>query len=284
MKKGVHRYPTQPLSLQQVREKVEEDTIKVKCGPYNTTGTYEKDHTILDPDEKQILYCVAAVLQAEVVIEEETPLDNVTLFDVECFGEDDPPQVVLNTKADTDDVTKNPYADFEYMARFICLLHKRCRCNPECGIIALVYINRITCKGEFHLTPGNWRNVWVSCVVLAQKMWDDRIFKTADYTDFLSGLRKSDIRDMEREALGLLNFEIGVKASLYAKYYFELRNMYCDFSPEDNNSTVEAVVNVAAPMVEERSHNRRYVKRRSVDSSNKVNSSREHSKKYRKVQ
>jgi len=97
--------------------------------------------------------------------------------------------------------------------------------NPECCIIALVYINRLIGVTGLPLTQSNWKPVVVSAVLLAQKVWDDTPLINADFSILYPALSKKDVNILERKFLSLLNFKLHISPSLYAQYYFELRSV-----------------------------------------------------------
>lgn len=98
-------------------------------------------------------------------------------------------------------------------------------CSSEVNIIALVYVNRLSAS-ELVLTMRNWRAVWLTCIILAQKMWYDVPIKNSVFATMVPPLDKSDLRRLEGRVLQLLEYSIGVKPSLYVKYYFELRQLF----------------------------------------------------------
>lgn len=103
----------------------------------------------------------------------------------------------------------------------------------ECNILALVYITRITSQHKLALTVKNWRGLWISSVILAQKVWDDIPVRTSAFASILPNLTKDHLRKMEMKAFSLLDFCTTVKPSVYAKYYFELRQLFFEISGGD---------------------------------------------------
>ena len=110
--------------------------------------------------------------------------------------------------------------------RFMKLLHKCGKYSVECNIVALVYLNRMSNFKHLALTTVNWRAVWLTCIMVAQKMWDDKPLKTSAFAQLVPPITKGNLKDFEIEALQLLDYSIGVKPSLYVKYYFELRELF----------------------------------------------------------
>lgn len=76
------------------------------------------------------------------------------------------------------------------------------------------------------LSRVNWRAVWLTCVMVAQKMWDDKPLKTSAFAQLVPPITKGNLKDFEIKALQLLDYTISVKPSLYVKYYFELRELF----------------------------------------------------------
>lgn len=98
--------------------------------------------------------------------------------------------------------------------------------SVECNILALIYINRITSRNKMPLTMQNWRGLWIASVIIAQKIWDDRPLKTSSFVRILPNTTKEQLKDVEMRAFTLLDFNTTVRPSVYAKYYFELRQLF----------------------------------------------------------
>jgi hypothetical protein len=96
----------------------------------------------------------------------------------------------------------------------------------EVNVIALVYVNRLGSRNNLALTMRNWRAVWLICIILAQKMWNDNGLRTSSFAGLVPPISRTDLRILESRVLQLLDYSIGVKPSLYAKYYFELRLLF----------------------------------------------------------
>ena len=262
---AIEKYRTQPSSVLAVRRNIaEQEAVKNRKRDYNTTGTCP-DHTVNNPDMQQVIYCVAAVLQTEIIAPRESylldytaehyPEMNIDLV-IDCIPKPE------STELSSTGEPLHPNSCFTYMVQFISYIHNRCACNSECVIVALIYINRITSSNEnFKLDPHNWRNLWVACVIIATKMWNDESYTAAAYTEVSRSLSKTALRNMERHALALISFNISIKASLYTKYYFELRCMYRKFCPEKTDLPLSSL-GVAAQQCEVRSKSRSFVKRR----------------------
>ena len=93
--------------------------------------------------------------------------------------------------------------------------------SVDCNIIALVYIDRLLAAG-MPLTVRNWRPVLAISMILASKVWDDLSMINDDFSTFLP-FSLAELNKWEVKYLNLLSFNVRVKASEYARFYFDLR-------------------------------------------------------------
>lgn len=189
----------------------------------------------------QMYFSLASVIQAQIVEDDDQPPINKALhpeFDLTPiikpeYGGDGPvlTKEMIDIDAPDDPVLRHKLQSrlvptVDTIVRFMKLLQGCAKYSVECNILALVYMNRMSSTHHLALTAKNWRAIWITCVILAQKMWDDRPLKTSAFVLLVPPLTKTDLRNFEKKALQLLDYSIGVKASLYVKYYFELRQLF----------------------------------------------------------
>lgn len=98
--------------------------------------------------------------------------------------------------------------------------------SVECNILALIYINRMTGRNKMALTMRNWRGLWVAAIIIAQKVWDDQPLKTSSFVRILPNTTKEQLKSIEMAGFTMLDFNTTVRPSVYAKYYFELRQLF----------------------------------------------------------
>lgn len=114
------------------------------------------------------------------------------------------------------------------ISTFIRCLFKSAQLCAECGIIALIYVHRLTGMAGITLHASNWKRVALGSIALASKVWDDQAVWNIDYCNILPAVKINDMNELERKFLLFIQFNVSVEPSLYAKYYFDLRKPMLD--------------------------------------------------------
>eukprot|EP00948_MAST-09A_sp_MAST-9A-sp1_P001846 g1846.t1 len=117
-------------------------------------------------------------------------------------------------------------------------------------------------EGMMLLTPVNWQSLVFIAMVLASKVWDDLSMWNVDFSQVQPSFTLKRVNQLEVAFLTILDFNVRVTASQYAKYYFQLRALlpslkreegYCnDFNYAVNTSsskfnTLALAASIAGP-------------------------------------
>ncbi|XP_016059394.1 PREDICTED: cyclin-Y-like protein 1 [Miniopterus natalensis] len=122
----------------------------------------------------------------------------------------------------------NQNPDPESIYRFIHPFFSATKLTAEYAITTLVYLERLVVYAEIDICPTNWKRIVLGAILLASKYLHDLAIWNSDFCQIIKGITVKDINEMERQYLYLLQFHLNVSASVYAKYYFDLRSLAGD--------------------------------------------------------
>uniref|UniRef100_A0A8C9J0J2 Cyclin-Y-like protein 2 n=1 Tax=Piliocolobus tephrosceles TaxID=591936 RepID=A0A8C9J0J2_9PRIM len=131
---------------------------------------------------------------------------------------------------------KMPKEYFEYVPehkfiyRFVHVLFKATNLTAEFAIVTLIYIERLLSYAEIDLCPTNWKRIVIGAILLSSKVWEDVTIRNREYCKLFVNTSIEDINELERQFLQLIDYNIKVSGSVYAKYYFHLRSLAKDNS------------------------------------------------------
>jgi len=179
---------------------------------HNSTSSLYINSTISQPDNDELLKCMATAVLYH--IERGVASASKTFYDI--FNEERCPIQKLKV-----DCRKMPDVDTIY--KFLSMIFKAERLDSECAIMCLAYIERIIALTGLTMDPTNWRRIVLSALILASKVWEDQSVWNVDFLPVFDNLTAQDLNKLERQFLALLQYNVSLTASLYAKYYFELR-------------------------------------------------------------
>ncbi|KAL8427447.1 hypothetical protein Efla_003894 [Eimeria flavescens] len=131
---------------------------------------------------------------------------------------------------------------------FIATLYDTAQYSVECNVLALLYVNRLIAFSGLTLNDRNWRPILFTALLIAQKVWDDKLLSNATFAAIYPFFTAEEMNRLEAVFLNLLQFEVVVKPSTYAKYYFELRAVQ-----ENSYGALPSAFSDTAEVVEARS-------------------------------
>eukprot|EP00045_Choanoeca_perplexa_P005276 m.44613 g.44613 ORF g.44613 m.44613 type:complete len:328 (-) comp13034_c0_seq1:24-1007(-) len=185
---------------------------------FNSTSTLFVDSTVSSPDLEETLQCVALALQ--YTIEDGHKVENPNLF-LERFDEQKFP--ISDARVRRDYATRIPTS--QRIHQLLAKVFHAAQLPAECGIITLVYVNRVIAYTGLTLQACNWKRLLLGAILMASKVWDDHAVWNVDFCTILPRIKVEEMNELERLFLEMLDFNIDVDSSVYAKYYFELREL-----------------------------------------------------------
>jgi len=126
---------------------------------------------------------------------------------------------IFNDPAVTELITPDETDVYNFLKNVIF----RSKMEKEWSIICLVYIERIMNMSGIQISHRNWKRLTFICLVIASKVWDDESYENKHFAKVFTRFTLKEIVELERMFLGIVDFNVGVKGSEYAKYYFVLR-------------------------------------------------------------
>lgn len=184
---------------------------------YSSCSTiFLDDSTVSQPNLKYTIKCVALAIYYHI---KNRDVDGRMLLDI--FDEKLHPLSKSEVPSDYD--KHDP--EQKQIYRFVRTLFSAAQLTAECAIVTLVYLERLLTYAEIDICPANWKRIVLGAILLASKVWDDQAVWNVDYCQILKDITVEDMNELERQFLELLQFNINVPSSVYAKYYFDLRSL-----------------------------------------------------------
>lgn len=175
---------------------------------------YLDDSTVSQPNLKNTVKCVSLAIYYH--IKNRRSERRIDIFDELLH-----PLTRDTVPADYD--RHNP--EHRQIYKFVRTLFNAAQLTAECAIITLVYLERLLTYAELDVAACNWKRMVLGAILLASKVWDDQAVWNVDYCQILKDITVEDMNELERQFLELLQFNINVPSSVYAKYYFDLRTL-----------------------------------------------------------
>ncbi|ORZ38715.1 hypothetical protein BCR44DRAFT_133452, partial [Catenaria anguillulae PL171] len=111
---------------------------------------------------------------------------------------------------------------FDMVFTFFFSIVDAAQLGSEICIITLVYLDRMLTNARLDLFSANWPRVILGALLLAAKVWDDQAVWNVDFCTIFPDLKVKETNELEGFFLEAMHFNISVRASLFARYYFSL--------------------------------------------------------------
>jgi len=201
----------------------------------NTTSTVYMRWSLSSPDVSTLILCVCAVIRAKMVETSCRPFnhnpDNHIFQDTQM---NQAPSSCLPSSwvGENDEEIAMEMPTFEEVCSYFNHIVKRSQLDtylPAAVLISLIYIERLTSPDQngkvlLSLHPNNWRSIVLISLVMANKMWDDLSVKNEDFCTVCPEYDIKRLNKLEVAFVAILKYDINVKPSEYARYYFQLRS------------------------------------------------------------
>ncbi|KAF3857861.1 hypothetical protein F7725_011062 [Dissostichus mawsoni] len=172
---------------------------------YSSCSTiFLDDNTVSQPNLKYTIKCVAVAIYYHI---KNRDTEGAMLLDI--FDEKLHPLSKTEVPPDYDQIDTEQKQIYRFVGR----------CSVPLSSLQSIYLERLLTYAEIDITPGNWKRIILGAILLASKVWDDQAVWNVDYCQILKDIT------LERHFLELLQFNINVPSSVYAKYYFDLRSL-----------------------------------------------------------
>jgi hypothetical protein len=187
---------------------------------FNSTASVFMSTSIKAADIGEIILCLSRVLAG--LIKKDESVSQKTFKEI--FSEHAFPLGDGKTN-----LVKSPSC--EVIEEFLIELFQAQDLSPECGVMSVVYIERLVNFTGITLHASNWRRILLGALLLSAKVWEDLAVWNVDFLSLFPNLSLSDLNRLEREYLISLNYTVALTASVYARYYFQLRS-FSDITEE----------------------------------------------------
>ncbi|KAI9586346.1 cyclin-Y-like protein 1 [Glossina fuscipes] len=175
---------------------------------------YLDDSTVSQPNLKNTVKCVSLAIYYHIKNRQSDR--RLKIFDEKLHP-------LSHDPVPDDYDTHNP--EHRQIYKFVRTLFNAAQLTAECAIVTLVYLERLLTYAELDVAPCNWKRMVLGAILLASKVWDDQAVWNVDYCQILKDITVEDMNELERQFLELLQFNINVPFSVFAKYYFDLRTL-----------------------------------------------------------
>lgn len=195
----------------------------------STSHVFIDDSTVSKPNQKAMQKCLALAIYYHVKSNKNPEMTEHQIPDI--FDEKIHPLKRIKTKnkdddnnSPNDDLVSILAPDHRDVYKFVRQLFTQAQLAAEVAMVTLIYLERLLTYAEVDFSAANWKRLTLGAIMLASKVWDDQAVWNVDFCMIIEA-DVEDLNTLERSFLELLQFNVNVPGSVYAKYYFDLREM-----------------------------------------------------------
>jgi len=211
------------------RQSVRESSRPVPVRASSTSHVFIDDSTVSKPNQKAMQKCLALAIYYHVKSNKNPDIVSTQIPDI--FDEMIHPLKRIKSKnnknndnSPNDDTTPMGIPDHREVYKFVRQLFQQAQLAAEVAMVTLIYLERLLTYAEVDFSASNWKRLTLGAIMLASKVWDDQAVWNVDFCMIIEA-DVEDLNTLERSFLELLQFNVNVPGSVYAKYYFDLREM-----------------------------------------------------------
>eukprot|EP01038_Epipyxis_sp_PR26KG_P006194 gene6194-8531_t len=134
--------------------------------------------------------------------------------------------LLMSDVATQDKIMNHAVPSVENIFKFLKYVNEMAKYSFECNIISIIYLYRFLYGASMPLTITNWHGIWISTIILAQKVWEEIPLTTSIFASFLPFVTKKMLRQMEMNTFTFMEYNVKVSSLLYAEYYLKLNKMF----------------------------------------------------------
>ena len=139
-------------------------------------------------------------------------------FENDCMLTDEDgniPEFLFETHRPTEE-------EIYYYTKYVVISGKMER---EIPLMALIYIEWFVTKTGILINHLNWRWIILITLIIASKIWDDDSLENIHFPKVMHDITLWEVNQLEKIFLEMISFDLHIRGSEYAKYYFVLKTL-----------------------------------------------------------
>lgn len=118
---------------------------------------------------------------------------------------------------------------------FFKFLQYECQLEPDCVIIAVIYLERIRpmTDNKFRISLDNWKACLFSCCLIAAKVWDDFAMPNSEFAYIFRTVPVERVNLLEYKLLVIFDFNINVSVKDFVTYDYRLKKIAAAVQSDD---------------------------------------------------